>query len=126
MIRTNLLLKLALATTLFSSTALAAAGDTTSLKVYDEEDTDSGRAGEIYAELSMSNSASVGKATLKLWNRSGTPQVAYKVTVRVICSGQGAAQNFTGTLSSGGSSNTLTTRCKSGSVGEATAFITRV
>lgn len=123
MIRSNRLLKLALTAALLSSAAPAAAEDYLNLKLSDEDDYDSGRAAEIYAELRMENA----KATVQLWNRSGTPYVSYKVTIRVICTEQGTAENFTGSLSSSsGSGRTLTTRCKKGNVLEATAYITRL
>ena len=130
MIHSNNLLKLALATTLISSTASAAPGDKVTLELEDENFYESGEAGEIYAELDMENwlpepSSTVGKASVQLWNRSGTPYVSYDVTISLRCTGRSATERKSGTLSNSGSGQMHTVRCRAGNVISATARITR-
>jgi hypothetical protein len=91
---------------------------------------ESGEAGEIYAELDMENwlpepSSTVGKASVQLWNRSGTPYVSYDVTISLRCTGRSATERKSGTLSNSGSGQMHTVRCRAGNVISATARITR-
>lgn len=122
---------LTLATALASSTASAASGDTLTLQVLRDDVIVSGRAGEIYAELDSENwlpepSTTVGKATVLLWNRSGTPYVSYNVILTLRCTGVDASESKPGTLANDGQAEGFTVRCGEGNVISATATITRL
>ena len=133
MTHANPTLTLALATTLLASTANAASGDRVSLRVSDDEGRDfaSGRAGEIYAEVTIKDPqpgvrTPVGGVIVQLWNRSGTPYVSYDVAIILQCTGSTPPpRKASGTLSSSSSPATLLFECDSGAAYRAVVALER-